>query len=243
MKRMKKAAPQVTAAAADIVQASTAAPEPESAPILTPFQALINNRVRTRGSLSYTDVRDAYKEFHSPKRVRFFASHMSKLADALAAHGVSVQGSDKDASLVLDSVAPTTPTTPAKAEAPAPPPPPEKTHPASASQSTAQSAPTAATTPTLYIGCAPMGSRPTPADIHFAGLYAEVEKELELSYWLAHKYNEGVKVAVAKLASAVASTSPENVLGGDLHMPKSHPLADGLVSILLRHGYTNIVMG
>tara|TARA_Y100000114_G_scaffold156722_1_gene184949 strand:- start:2605 stop:2874 length:270 start_codon:yes stop_codon:yes gene_type:complete len=88
-----------------------------------------------------------------------------------------------------------------------------------------------------------MGSRPTPADIHFAPLYAKVETELELSYWLAHKYNEGVKVAVAKLASAVASSSPEVVLGGDITMPKSHPLVDGLVGILLRHGYTNIVMG
>ena len=95
MKRLKKAAPQVTPAAADIVQASTAAPEPEpepeSAPSLTPFQTLISDRLSTTTTLSYADVREAYKEFHAPKRVRFFASHMSKLADALAAHGISVR--------------------------------------------------------------------------------------------------------------------------------------------------------
>jgi hypothetical protein len=167
---------------------------------------------------------------------------MSKLADALSAHGVSVQGSGKDASLVMKGSSTEAPA-PTKAEAPAPPPPPEKTLPASTSQSTAQAPDVASNI--VFIGCAPAWTRPVHIDEAFAHYYTEAETRLGIPYWLSDKYGEGVKLVLASLGALAASRkqSGEAIIQTDLFVPRDHPLAPGLCSLLRRYGHNRIVQG
>lgn len=98
---------------------------------------------------------------------------------------------------------------------------------------------------TVFVGCFPAWTRPLHIDEAFAHFYTEAEAKLQVTYWLADKYGEGVKMVLAQLGALAVARKQKGqpIVQQDLFIPRDHALATGFVGILRRHGFTRIVQG
>ena len=98
---------------------------------------------------------------------------------------------------------------------------------------------------TVFVGCFPAWTRPIHVDEAFAHFYTEAEAKLQVTYWLADKYGEGVKMVLAQLGALAVARKQKGqaIVQQDLFIPRDHALATGFVGILRRHGFTRIVQG
>lgn len=223
------------------------------APTLSTEANAVLSQLRLTGSMTFADIKACVAQAQGKARVRFFAKH----ADALAAElgsAVTVTGAGKDIVLSLEGVVPYDEpesatevhvTADVKARAAAKPAPleqPPKPQPRGKQQAPSTEA---LSVPTVFVGCYPAWTQVKHIDELLAPLYTEVEKALNITYWRADKYGEGVKTALSMLASVSRRMAADGapLITEDLFIPRDHPLAEGYVGLLRSLGYNRVVMG